>query len=196
MPAEVAEPVPHPAPFFGAKSAPNGQVRRVRFSCRTATGMPSLQMQVFGGKRAPDDHLLFGPEKRRTPARRACHHLSPLRHRSLSGRKVRKSAPVFKRTRFLASLSQSWNRVSRSTGSQLAELLLSRHLKGLPHSSDQRHLVHRPRVYQDRLQSQKHGRHNPLAPATPNPACFIQGIQVFANGQRCDNINYYGCMTC
>ena len=27
---------------------------------------------------------------------------------------------------------------------------------------------------------------NPLAPATPNPACF------FANGQRCDDINYYG----
>ena len=32
----------------------------------------------------------------------------------------------------------------------------------------------------------------PLAPATPNPACFIQRIQVFANGQRCDDINYYG----
>ena len=32
---------------------------------------------------------------------------------------------------------------------------------------------------------------NPLAPATPNPACFIQRIQVFANGQRCDDINYY-----
>ena len=25
-----------------------------------------------------------------------------------------------------------------------------------------------------------------------NPACFIQRIQVFANGQRCDDINYYG----
>ena len=33
---------------------------------------------------------------------------------------------------------------------------------------------------------------NPLAPATPNPACFVQRIQVFANGQRCDDINYYG----
>ena len=33
---------------------------------------------------------------------------------------------------------------------------------------------------------------NPLAPATPNPACFVQRVQVFANGQRCDNINYYG----
>ena len=38
--------------------------------------------QVFGGKRAPDDHFAqfsaFGPEKRRIPARRACHRLSPL----------------------------------------------------------------------------------------------------------------------
>ena len=33
---------------------------------------------------------------------------------------------------------------------------------------------------------------NPLAPATPNPACFIQRVQVFANGGRCDDINYYG----
>ena len=33
---------------------------------------------------------------------------------------------------------------------------------------------------------------NPLAPATPNPACFVQHVQVFANGQRCDDINYYG----
>ena len=33
---------------------------------------------------------------------------------------------------------------------------------------------------------------NPLAPATPNPACFVQCVQVFANGQRCDDINYYG----
>ena len=33
---------------------------------------------------------------------------------------------------------------------------------------------------------------NPLAPATPNPACFVQRVRVFANGQRCDDINYYG----
>ena len=79
----------------------------------------------------------------------------------------------------------------RAVFSQLAELLLPRHLEGLPHSSDQRHLVHRPRVYQDR-QSQKHGRHQPAGAATSNPACFIQRIQVFANGQRCDDINYYG----
>ena len=63
----------HPAPCFGAKSAPNGRVRRVRFSCRTASGMPKSVSA-------------FGPEKRRIPARRACHRLSP----SLWGRKVRK----------------------------------------------------------------------------------------------------------
>ena len=39
------------APFFGAKSAPNGRVRGVRFSCRTASGMPKPpNSQVFGGK--------------------------------------------------------------------------------------------------------------------------------------------------
>ena len=43
----------HPAPVFGAKSAQNGRVRRVRFSCRTASGMPEppnsqgLQTSVF-----------------------------------------------------------------------------------------------------------------------------------------------------
>ena len=83
---------------------------RLRFWCKKAlkeveseesvfrvglqVGCPSLQIRTFG------------PEKRRTPARRACHRLSPLRHRSLWGRKVRKSAPVPERTRFLASLSQ------------------------------------------------------------------------------------------
>ena len=46
QPAEVVrQPSPlksplHPAPFFGAKSASHGRVRRVRFSCRTASGMP------------------------------------------------------------------------------------------------------------------------------------------------------------
>ena len=88
----------HPAPVFGAKSAQNGRVRRVRFSCRTASGMPEPpNSQVFGRKRAPDVSFpLSAPEKRRIPARRACHRLSPLRHRlsplrhrSLWGRKVR-----------------------------------------------------------------------------------------------------------
>ena len=52
----------HQAPFFGAKSAPNGRVRRVRFSCRTASGMPKPpNSQVFGGKRAPDDHFVQFP---------------------------------------------------------------------------------------------------------------------------------------
>ena len=57
-------------------------------------------------------------------------------------------------------------------------------LSGLPHPADQRHVLHRPRVNQDRLPRQE--------PATPNPACFAQRVQVFANGQRCDDINYYG----
>ena len=74
------------SPFFAAKSAQNGRVRRVRFSCRAASAMPKPpNSQVFGGKRAPDDHFAqfsaFGPEKRQIPARRACHRLSPLRHR-------------------------------------------------------------------------------------------------------------------
>ena len=56
--------------------------------------------------------------------------------------------------------------------SQLAELLLPRHLEGLPHSSDQRHLVHRPRVYQDRLQSQKHGRRQPAGACHSEPSLF------------------------
>ena len=39
------------APFFCAKSAPNGRVRGVRFSCRTVSGMPKPpNSQVFGGK--------------------------------------------------------------------------------------------------------------------------------------------------
>ena len=63
----------HPAPFLVQKSAQRGRVRRVRFSCRTASGMPKPpNSQVFGGKRAPDNHFAqfsaFGPEKRR-----ACH---------------------------------------------------------------------------------------------------------------------------
>ena len=45
----------HPAPVFGAKSAQNGRVRRVRFSCRTASGMPEPPSSlVFRRKPAPD----------------------------------------------------------------------------------------------------------------------------------------------
>ena len=55
---------------------------------------------------------------------------------------------------------------------QLAELLLPRHLEGLPHSADQRHLVHRPQVNQDRLQSQKHGRHQPAGAGHSEPSLF------------------------
>ena len=40
---------------FGAKSAQNGQLRKVRFSCQTASGMPEPQVSlVFGRKQAPD----------------------------------------------------------------------------------------------------------------------------------------------
>ena len=66
---------------------------------------------------------------------------------------------------------------------------LPHNLSGLPHPADQRHVLHRPRVHQDRRNTDGT---NPLAPATPNPACFVQRVQVFANGQRCDDINYYG----
>ena len=86
---------PHPAPFFWCK-------KRLKRSSLPKSpffvlgcGMPKPpNSQVFGGKRAPDDHFAqfsaFGPEKRRIPACRACHRLSPLRYRSLWGRKVRK----------------------------------------------------------------------------------------------------------
>ena len=40
----------HPAPFLVQRSAQNGRVRRVRFSCRTVSGMPEPpNSQVFGG---------------------------------------------------------------------------------------------------------------------------------------------------
>ena len=44
-----------PAPFLVQKALKNVRVRRVRFSCRTASGMPEPpNSQVFGRKRAPD----------------------------------------------------------------------------------------------------------------------------------------------
>ena len=201
----------HPAPVFGAKSAQNGRVRRVRFSCRTASGMPEPPSSlVFRRKPAPDvsfplsarksgefqpaEHVTachrfvevvrqpaelvttdvttdvtapsgsgfwckkrlkrsspkspffvsdckwdaraskfagfrskagsrrqfsaFGPEKRRIPARRACHRLSPLRHRLsplrhrfLWGRKVRKRLGKAKpalRLRSNFALARAW----------------------------------------------------------------------------------------
>ena len=47
---------------------------------------------------------------------------------------------------------------------QLAELLLPHNLAGLPHPADQRHVLHRPRVHQDRLPRQEHGRRQPAGP--------------------------------
>ena len=59
--------------------------------------MPEPQVSlVFGRKQAPDAHFAqdsaFSPENRRIPSRRACHRLSPLRHRSLLAEKCAKAA--------------------------------------------------------------------------------------------------------
>ena len=72
---------------------------------------------------------------------------------------------------------------------QLAELVLPHNLSGLPHPADQRH---DPESIKIAFRVRNTDGTNPLAPATPNPACFVQRVQVFANGQRCDDINYYG----
>ena len=79
--------------------------RKFVFSCQTASGMPEPQVSlVFGRKQAPDAHFAQDSAfSARIPSRRACHRLSPLRHRSLLGRKVRKSGQVPERTSFLAS---------------------------------------------------------------------------------------------
>ena len=80
---------------FGAKSAQNGQLRKVRFSCQTASE-PQVSL-VFGRKQAPDalcSGFRFQPGKQ---ANSIPPRLSPLRHRSLLGRKVRKSGQVPKR---------------------------------------------------------------------------------------------------
>ena len=85
----------HPAPFLVQK-APNGRVRRVLFCVGLRVGCPSLQIRRFsvesGLQTTTAQFSAFGPEKRRIPARRACHRLSPLRRRSLWGRKVRKTS--------------------------------------------------------------------------------------------------------
>ena len=65
-------------------------------------------------------------------------------------------------------------------------------LAGLPHSADQWHLSTLTESIKIAFRSRNTDGTNPLAPATPNPACFVQRVQVFANGQRCDDINYYG----
>ena len=98
---------------FGAKSAQNVRVRRVRFSCRTASGMPEPpNPQVFGRKRAPDVSFPlsgrnsgeFQPAEHVT----ACHRLSPLRHRSLWGRKVRKRLGKARPAPRLRWVCKSW----------------------------------------------------------------------------------------
>ena len=70
----------HSAPFL------------VQKALKTVESEESVWFSVESG--LPDNHFAqfsaFGPEKRRIPARRACHRLSSLCHRSLWGRKVRK----------------------------------------------------------------------------------------------------------
>ena len=88
----------HPAPFLVQKALKTVESEESVFPCRTASGMPEPPNSlVFGGKRAPDDHFAqfsaFGPEKRRIPARRACHRLSPLRHRFVTGPKSAQKRP-------------------------------------------------------------------------------------------------------
>ena len=65
-------------------------------------------------------------------------------------------------------------------------------IDGLPHSADQRYLVHRPRVDQDRLQSQKHGRQQPASAGHSEPRLFHPEDPDLRQRQRCDDINYYG----
>ena len=107
QPAEV---VRQPAELVTTEvTAPSGSV----FWCKKRSKRSSPKSPFFvsdckwDAQASKYDHLAqfsaFGPEKRRIPARRACHRLSPLCHRSLWGRKVRKSAPSSERTWFLAS---------------------------------------------------------------------------------------------
>ena len=77
-----------PAPFLVQK-AQNGRVRRVRFPCQTASGMPKPpNLLVFGRKQVADGH--FAQDS--IPARRACHRLSPLCHRFVTAFRAEKRA--------------------------------------------------------------------------------------------------------
>ena len=68
----------------------------------------------------------------------------------------------------------------------------SHNLSGLPHPADSGTSFIDPESIKIAFRVRNTDGTNPLAPATPNPACFVQRVQVFANGQRCDDINYYG----
>ena len=75
---------------FGAKSAQNCQLRRVRFSCQSASGMPEPQVSLVFGRK-----VTFAQDRKK--ANSIPPSLSPfvtVRHRfvtALLGRKVRKS---------------------------------------------------------------------------------------------------------
>ena len=57
----------------------------------------------------------------------------------------------------------------RCAGRPLRRNVLPHNLAGLPHPADQRHVLHRPRVDQDRLPRQEHGRHQPAGPGHAQP---------------------------
>ena len=59
---------------------------------------------------------------------------------------------------------------------------------GLPHPADSGTSFIDPESI--KIAFRVRGRHQPAGPATPNPACFVQRVQVFANGQRCDDLFY------
>ena len=85
------------APFLVQKMLKTANSEKFVFSCQTASGMREpLVSLVFGRKQAPDAHFAqdsaFSPENMQIPSRRA--RLSPLCHRSLLGRKMRRSGQV------------------------------------------------------------------------------------------------------
>ena len=85
---------------FGAKSAQNSQLRKVRFSCQTSNVVPEPSNSlVFGRKRAPDARCALDSAGKFHPA-----ELVTVRHRFVAARfwveKVRKSGPVPERRVF------------------------------------------------------------------------------------------------
>ena len=88
------------APFFRAKSAQNGQLRKVCFF--VSDGKWGASASRFARSVSVENKLQtltllsipFSARKsRQIPSRRACHRLSPLRHRSLLGRKSAQKRP-------------------------------------------------------------------------------------------------------
>ena len=88
-----------PAPFLVQKALKTVESEEFVFPCRTASGMPEPQVSlVFGRKQAPDGHFAqdSGKPANSSPPSLSplVTALSPLRHRSLWGRKVRNAAEL------------------------------------------------------------------------------------------------------